>query len=254
MKRQYPILEYDREPNAVIEPSKLYQPIDIAEHCVMCFFLEVIERVRDEKKARVVFEEKWEDGTHRIYEFLHGGRRVAFCHPGIGGPLAASVLETAIGNGCRKFIVCGGAGVLDKEVAVGHLIVPGSAVRDEGTSYHYLPPSREVAADRDGMAAIEETLKAHNISYLTAKTWSTDGVFRETPEKVSLRRAEGCLTVEMEAASLFAVARFRKVPLGYILYGGDDVSGDVWDTRDWLSRKSVRERMFWLAVEACLKL
>ena len=58
----------------------------------------------------------------------------------------------------------------------------------------------------------------------------------------------------MEAAALFAVARFRNVLLGQILYGGDDVSGEVWDERRWNSRKSIRENLFWLSVEACLKM
>ncbi len=90
--------------------------------------------------------------------------------------------------------------------------------------------------------------------YLIGKTWTTDGIYRETPAKIAQRKAEGCITVEMEAAAFFAVAQFRGVTFAQILYGGDDVSGDVWDNRDWLSRKSVRERLFWLAVEACLNL
>ena len=71
--------------------------------------------------------------------------RVALFHPGVGAPLAAGLLEEVIASGCKKFIACGGAGVLDREIAVGHLIVPTAAIRDEGTSYHYLPPGREVS-------------------------------------------------------------------------------------------------------------
>jgi len=69
-----------------------------------------------------------------------------------------------------------------------------------------------------------------------------------------LRRQEGCLTVEMEAAAFFAVAAFRGVTFGQILYGGDDVSGDTWDSRQWNEHTSVREKLFWLAAEACLEL
>ena len=58
--------------------------------------------------------------------------------------LAAGLLEEMIAWGCRKFIACGGCGVLAQEIAVGHLILVTSAVRDEGVSYHYLPPAREV--------------------------------------------------------------------------------------------------------------
>ena len=73
-------------------------------------------------------------------------------------------------------------------------------------------------------------------------------------DKVYLPKREGSVTVEMEAAALFAVAQFRGVTLGQILYCGDDVSSEQWDSRHWQSRSSVREKMFWLAAEACLEL
>jgi uridine phosphorylase len=175
-------------------------------------------------------------------------------HPGVGGPIAAGILEYLIALGCQKFTACGGAGVLQKGIAVGHLLVPRSAVRDEGTSYHYLPPSREVEASPEAVAAIEKVLAAHGVEYLTCKTWTTDAPYRETPALVAHRRAEGCLAVDMEAASFFAVAKFRGVMFGQILYGGDDVSGIDWDHRGWQTRTEIRERLFWLAAEACMLL
>jgi uridine phosphorylase len=164
------------------------------------------------------------------------------------------LLEEMIALGCRKFVACGGAGVLDKEIAVGHIVVPATAVRDEGTSYHYLPSGREVGASPEGVAAIEQTLKRHGVPYIVGKTWTTDAPYRETPAKVRLRKSEGCVTVEMEAAAFFAVAQFRRVVFAQMLYGGDDVSGGEWDSRQWSERTSVREKLFWLAVEACLTL
>ena len=68
------------------------------------------------------------------------------------------------------------------------------------------------------------------------------------------RAAEGCLTVEMEAAAFFAVAQFRRATFGQMLYGGDDVSGGEWDSRHWDKKAGVREKLFWLAAEACLRL
>jgi hypothetical protein len=72
--------------------------------------------------------------------------------------------------------------------------------------------------------------------------------------KIARRREEGCLTVEMEAASLMAVAQFRGVSFGQILYAGDDLSGREWDNRDWQSRTDVREALFWAAADAALSL
>lgn len=254
MQREYPILEFDATPEAIIEPASVVEPMDVPEHCVVCFFPEVIAKICQDGKTSVITERQWEDGAHLFYELQVGAKRLALFHPGVGAPVAAGMLEIAIALGCKKFIACGGAGVLDRDIALGHIILPSSAVRDEGASYHYLPPSREVRASPQGIAAIERTLKKHGYDYIVSKTWTTDAPYRETPAKVQLRRSEGCLTVEMEAASFFAVAQFRDVIFAQMLYGGDDVSGDEWDSRDWDKQGSVRERLFWLAAEACLAL
>jgi uridine phosphorylase len=250
----YPILEFDPAPEAMIEPKKENEPRDVPEHCVICFFREVLQKVAEEHKAFVAVENHWEDGSHPLYEISHQGQRLAFFHPGVGGAISASLLEEMIATGCRKFIVCGGCGVLKKGVEVGHLIVVSSAVRDEGVSYHYLPPGREVQANPAGMAALVTVLERDKIPYRLGKTWTTDAPYRETHTKVASRRAEGCVTVEMEAASLMAVAQFRGVVLGQVLYAGDDLSGNEWDDRGWVTRKDIREKLFWLAADACLKL
>jgi uridine phosphorylase len=254
MTESYPILEHDPSEKSLIEPGDVIQPQDVPEHCVITFFKEVIEKTVQEQDAKIAAENHWEDGRHPIYEMQVGGKRVAFVHPGVGGPVASGILEEAIAFGCRKFIVCGGCGVLEKEIAVGHLIVVSAALRDEGVSYHYLPPGREIEANPLGRAALETVLQRRSLPYVAGKTWTTDAPYRETRSKIAARRAEGCIVVEMEAASLMAVARFRGVPLGQILYGGDDVSGDEWDNRKWQTRAEVRESLFWLAVEAVLEM
>jgi uridine phosphorylase len=252
--RDYPILEFDEAPEALLEPARLIRPMDVPRHAVACFFQEVLGGLVEQSGARIIRELRSEIGRHPVYEIDINGRRLAAFHPGVGAPLAAGFLEEMIALGCRSFMACGGAGVLQSEIALGHPIVVSAAVRDEGTSYHYLPPGREVAADPDGVAALEEALGAAGVEYLVGKTWTTDAIYRETPGKIARRRAEGCLCVEMEAAAFFAVARFRGVRFGQLLYAGDDVGGETWDSRHWDSHTSVREKLFWLAAEACLQL
>lgn len=222
------------------------------ERAVLCFFHEVIARLHEQGQALPLFAVSTEMGPAPVYTIQVNGEQIALANPGIGGPLSAFVFERMIARGCTTFIACGGAGVLMPEIAVGHLVVPTAAVRDEGTSYHYLPPDREVEPDADARAAIERTLARNGVDYRLAKNWTTDGLYRETQAKVQLRRSEGCATVDMEAASLMAVARFRGVALAYVLYGGDDVSGlTPWDHRDWTTH-SIREQLLWLAAEATL--
>lgn len=254
MKKQFPILEFDPDKNALINPKKESKAIDIPEHCVICFFQDVINKLNQQKKLTRVAVQKSEVGKHPIYVLEFQNKKIALYHPGVGAPLSVGLFEEVIARGCKKFFACGSCGVLDSSIARGQVLIPTAAVRDEGTSYHYLSPSREVAANPKAILAIETVLKRNEIDYLPTKTWTTDAFYRETPKKIALRKSEGCLTVEMEAAALFAVAQFRNVILGQILYGGDDVSGKEWDSRKWTKDKDMRERFFWLAVEACLEL
>jgi len=250
----YPILEFDPTRQAFIEPSKVYKPRDMPEHCVICFFRDVIDKVVVAHGARILVNNRWEDGPHPIYEIMHKGKRLAFYHPAVGAAQSASLLEEAIAFGCGKFIACGGCGVLDGDIAAGHLIVISSAIRDEGVSYHYLPPAREITASEPGIAALTKTMDGKGIPYRVGKTWTTDAPYRETPNKIARRKEEGCLVVEMEAAGMMAVAQFREVLFGQALYGGDDLSGAEWDNRDWQSRAKVRENLFWLCADTCLTL
>jgi len=254
IKKQYPILEFDPQTTAVINPHAAIEKIDIPEHCVICFFQDVINLFLDRGLLTRVAVQKSEIKHHPIFTLQFMDRTIALFHPGVGAPLAAGLLEEVIARGCTKFIVCGSAGVLDSQLALGHILVPTSAVRDEGTSYHYLPPSREAHAHPDAVQAIQSTLTRLKIPFLLTKSWTTDAFYRETPDKVALRKSEGCLTVEMEAAAFFAVAAFRDVVLGQILYAGDDVSGATWDSREWTKAKSLREKLVWLAAEICLEL
>ncbi|MDY6868053.1 MAG: purine-nucleoside phosphorylase, partial [Chloroflexota bacterium] len=84
--------------------------------------------------------------------------------------------------------------------------------------------------------------------------WTTDAIYRETPEKVTAYREQGCLAVEMETAAFYAAAQFRGVDFGQILYGGDAVIEGGWDDRTWNSRTEIRRDLFWLAAEAAFEL
>ena len=253
--QHYPILEHDSSLPAIIEPSKILGNHEsMPEHVVYCFFLDAIQALCGDGKATVITHLGSEMGDNPIYCYEHQGQRVAIIHPGVGAPLAGGFFEETIALGGKKFIACGGAGSLDARVGLGHVIVPDSAIRDEGTSYHYLPPSREVAAHPEAIKAIIATLEKHAVPHDIGKTWTTDGIYRETPAKVKLRREEGALTVEMEAAAFFAIAQFRGVIFGQMLYGGDNLAAEAWDNRGWQKQYSLREKLLLLAIESVLSL
>jgi uridine phosphorylase len=167
----------------------------------------------------------------------------------MGAPLAAALMEEVIAHGGRTFLAVGGAGSLQKNLTVGHVVIPSKALRDEGVSYHYVAPSRWIDAQPDVNSIIVSHLERLALPYVIGPTWTTDAFYRETPIKVDRRRQEGCLTVEMETAAFLAVAQLRGVRFGQILYSADDLSGEIWDGRGWYSRASLREQLTFLAAE-----
>lgn len=249
-----PLLEDDLGLPGVIEPSQVIARADVPACVVLCFFSEVIEQVAARRDAKQIHTLKAAHGKHPIYEIEHQGQRLAVLHPGVGAPLATAFLEETIALGCQTVVAFGGAGALIPELVLGHAIVVDSAVRDEGTSYHYLAPSRTVDADPSGVAALQQTLAAAGVPFVTGRTWTTDAFYRETAARVQRRVAEECITVEMEAAAFMAVARYRAVSFAQLLYAGDSLAGPAWDERKWTHATPVRERLFWHAADACLHL
>ena len=249
-----PLVEFDSEREAIIEPAVLFKRIDLPEHCVMPIYGSLIEKLKTDGRLEKVSELYTSLAPIEVHKLEFEGKYVTVAHPGMGAPFAAAIMEEMIALGCRKFVACGSAGVLKPELQRGAIVIPSSAVRDEGTSYHYLAPSREIEVDAEVVRRLESVLQKHHVNYEIGKTWTTDAFFRETKGKVSQRKSEGCVAVEMECSALIAVSRFRDVVFGQYLAAGDDVSGDEWDPRYVDDRLTFQEKIFWLSVEACLSL
>jgi len=245
-----PILEFDPDLHGMVQPFRVVMPAGIApRRAVLCFFRQVIDRLR-EGGAPVLFELQAAHGLHPVFGYEVDGEQIAVFHPGVGAPLAGGFFEEAIAHGCQRFMAVGTAGGL-VPLALGHVIVPTFAIRDEGTSYHYQPAGRTTEPTPVATKALLATLRRHDVPFEIGGTWSTDGLYRETRGKVRRRIAEGCLTVEMEAAALFAIARFRGVPIAQLLTTSDDLSGEDWSGFDLApDRHDVRWSLFVLAAEA----
>jgi uridine phosphorylase len=253
-KHDFPIIEYDPCAEAVINPPSGKDGFCLPERAVVCFPQKTVDALAADGPREPIYHLKSSMGSHPIYAVEAFGTTIAVFQPGLGASFAAAFLDEAIALGCRKVIACGTCGVLDGGMPKGMVVVPTSAVRDEGTSYHYLPPSREVGCTPETIPFIEEVLKTHNCHYVLGKTWTTDAFYRETPARVKRRREEGCLVVEMEASAIFAVAQFRGIQMGMLLHCCDDVSGEVWDPRGDRGMLTGDDKLFWLAVEACARL
>jgi len=216
---------------------------------VLCFLPDVVAELERSGRGRPVATFPSEPGAASALAVDTDRGPVAVFHPGVGAPLAVLRLEGALAGGVDAVVACGGAGAVRPGLALGHVVVPTGAVRDEGTSHHYLGPGREVATDPDVAAHLVAVLERHRVPHSRGLTWTTDAPYRETPSRIARRRAEGCLTVEMETAALAAVCAFRGARFGQLLYAADDVSGEVWDHRRW-TRAQVRTLLLDLAIEA----
>ena len=253
-KKEYPILEYDEDKNALIRPFHIFRPIDIAERCVLCNFGQAIDKILEEHPHKIVTYFEAESIKLPIYELQYKGEKIVLLQAYPGAPGAAVQIEVLTALGCRKYIACGGCGVLQKDIAVGQLIIPTAAVRDEGTSYHYLKPAREIAANEFVVQAIEKILVERRVPHMKAKTWTTDAFYRETPAKIQQRISENCVTVDMEASAYMAVSQYNDVSFGQIFYAGDNLADGEWESRDWANQTDIREFVLRISLDVCMSL
>jgi len=165
--------------------------------------------------------------------------------PMIGAPYAVMVLETLIAWGAMKILFYGWCGAVSDKVKIGDIIIPTGSMIDEGTSKHYsdswsLPRCQNTDNHNEEchfsnpseliVNKIRSVLRERNVAYHEGIIWSTDAIYRETPEKVAYFQSKGVLAVEMETSALFTVGKYRDVDVGAILVASDDLSALTWKT------------------------
>ena len=245
-KHELPILEYDPNSEEVIRPNHGAEQLKLPEKCVYAFLGEAVDDYAFEAEATVAETFETITRNYPVYIVKQDGMEFCLCAAPLGAPAAAQLMDFLISCGCKKIISTGSCGVLT-DLAENEFLIPVKALRDEGTSYHYLPASRYIELNKNIRDAIEHTLLVQNIPFRECVTWTTDGFFRETPDMVRYRRAEGCTTVEMECAALAACARKRGASFGQILYTADSLANVLkHNERDW-GKNSLRK-----ALELCI--
>lgn len=195
-------------------------------------FSHVIEKyVIDNYNCEKVGELTMCHGPTSVYCFDYHGRRFGFYRTWVGAPACAGTVEeirTVLDT--DKIIHFGGAGCLNKEIARGKVMIPTEAYRDEGTSYHYAPASDSIRIKNADIVAA--CMRENKIPYVKGKTWTTDAFYRETCDNFEKRKADGCISVEMEGSAVQAVCDFRGLEV-YMFFTG----GDLLDAPEWTNRK-----------------
>ncbi|MDE0324425.1 MAG: nucleoside phosphorylase [Candidatus Poribacteria bacterium] len=197
----------------------------IPESVIFCYEGNLLERI-----ANVENVEQVHGIGGEFYLLTETGNRVAVSgNNGIGAPGVSMVLEILIELGVKRFINVGIAGGLQKTSRVGDVVVCTSAIRDEGVLYHYLKdPSVPALPSENLTAALKQTLERDGVRYTEGPTWTTDAFFRETVAEIQHYQQEGVITVEMEAAALFAISTLRSVEMASGFVISDLVADLAW--------------------------
>jgi len=213
--------------DAIVNPIKSRKSPDLGPVAVMAatemdlFFLcDLFKFNRDD--YRRLF-------TGRLYTRQSSPAGVCLSGPSIGAPYAAMVLETLIAWGARRVIFLGWGGAISEQVKIGDIILPTSALVDEGTSRNYAVPDNGQSKPASAVVSrVAQVLEANRVEFHSGKIWTTDALYRETRAKVEDYQKQGVLAVEMEISALFSVARFRQVELGAMLVVSDELSAFKW--------------------------
>ena len=224
--------EFDHNKLAVFNPTDIQQKKEGFPEVVVGFFLhDLLDEFIKVYKPEKIFTIKSYTTNFDIYKITSNGVDIAVMQAPLGAPYSVSIFEEVAVLGGKYFFLAGSCGCLDNTIGEYSIFLPISAIRDEGTSYHYAPASDEIELQKDVVESIEKTLNKLKIPFAKGKTWTTDALYRETPEKVKKRKEMGAITVDMECSAMTAFAQFKDLKFGELFYGADDLSSDKYDVR-----------------------
>jgi uridine phosphorylase len=184
----------------------------VPDICILDPDGDIVRHLRAEDRARPVAT--WACYHSTMDRFDDGGREYGIVGCAVGAPYAVLVAEQLFASGCRLLLSITSSGQVTTLGPPPYFILIERALRDEGTSYHYLPAGSEYAeADPALLSVVEGALATIGDLVERGATWTTDAPYRETPEAIAAARAEGILAVEMEAAALYAFAEARRKPV-----------------------------------------
>lgn len=219
---------YDSSPETVFGPCNLNLDAK-PDKCLLIFDDEIWDDYVLTNKNLATFSAKNTHGrTFDTYRYLDmNGEKILLVYPTTGAAGSVCDMELLIASGIKTFVAFGTCGRLNKNIAKNTIILPTSAYREEGTSYHYLPDSDEIEVDQSLLLKAKSVFNKTTLTVVEGKIWTTDAVYRETYDKVKLMQERGCLGVDMEFSALLALAKYRDVKFFQFLIGDDAVGGEA---------------------------
>lgn len=250
--------EFDPIETAIFDPSHVFSPLPgMPRVAVSCFssvtFARMLALFPD---AQQMAEVKCASQRYPVYRVTYRDVELALYLSGVGAPQCVGAQEELYAMGAQCLVLFGTCGVLKREIADCAVILPTSAMRDEGTSYHYAPPSDEIAVNGRYGELFLSLMQELKLPCITGKCWTTDSMYRETREKTARRRQQGCICVDMECASVAAVANFRRREALHFFYAADNLDAAEWDARSLSNdaRLDEKDRIALIALEAARRI
>ena len=221
---------FDSKSEEILRPDMIFQHTDdIPKKLIAVFNINTVNSLLDRYDCKKCSARMSAGQNIPIYSLEYKGETIGFYLSPIGSAAAVGIMEEIAFKKDKKILFYGSCGSLDKDISSGKLLVPTEAYRDEGTSYHYAPPSDYItikSADR-----LAEVFDEINVPYCKTRIWTTDAFYRETKKNMLARKAEGCSAVDMECSALMACAQFRGYEVYEFVYTADCLDGDAWDMR-----------------------
>lgn len=225
------INSFDKNKDAILNPSNMIKKSKYNINTIIINFTKkLMDELIDTNKIELIDDivNKGVNGFYNIYKIK--GTNIAIYMTFVGAPSTVALIEEfSVALNAKNFILFGSCGVLNKDITYNKIIVPTSAYRDEGTSYHYKEASDYI--DISNYKVVSEFLTSNNIDHVCGKTWTTDAFFRETKENFEKRKEDGCISVEMEISACQAVCDFRGYNFYPFLYAADNLDTTIYDKR-----------------------
>lgn len=220
-----PLFEHALDAPSAFRPEELVEAVRCSRNleaspvppiCVLDFDGDLTDWLAQHDKAAVF--EPWACFHTRMLELQVDGLRWGVIPRTIGGPYAVLVAEQLRVSGVRLILGLTSAGRVSSSLALPGWVVVSSAVRDEGTSLHYLPAAEQVACPTPICELLARELSTSGLPVTQGSVWTTDAPYRETEVQLQRHAANGVLAVEMQAASLFAFATAQQLPIGIVAH------------------------------------
>ena len=249
--------EFDECKTSTFDPYEVEKEVPgFPKIGITCFSKKLMDRYIEIFNGEKIAEVTNANGKLPVYKINYKDTDIALFMSRVGAPACCVAYEEVVAMGLDKLIMFGTCGVLDKNIEDLAIIIPTLALRDEGTSYHYMKSSYEIDVNKKYRDDFIEILKNNGVSYVEGKTWTTDAPYRETRDKVMKRKEQGCICVDMECSAMNAVADFRNKELFQFFYAADNLDNSKWDQRSLGNddRLSEKEKIIYLALELAMKM